>query len=211
MWQGGELNALLTVSTLRSMFTTNRAGAPFSVRKHAVRSAARRGAPTHTLPHRPRPRQPSSSRVLLLRRCKSMKDGAGRPVFDAKARPDLLLPLSDFKIIIRTAAPGEPTELCESEKRLIASGYEIVPFGVHTAPESLEVEIRSRPPVLLVHGDSDEMLPAVLTQRAAQALEANGVQVGVHIAPGVGHGIDQTGLSHAARFLLNAFGLAVPA
>ena len=83
--------------------------------------------------------------------------------------------------------------------------------GMLAAPESLEVEIRSRPPVLLVHGDSDEMLPAVLTQRAAQALEANGVQVGVHIAPGVGHGIDQTGLSHAARFLLNAFGLAVPA
>ena len=64
--------------------------------------------------------------------------------------------------------------------------------------------------MLLAHGDSDEMLPAVLTQRAAAALQDNGVKVGVHIAPGVGHGIDQTGLSHAARFLLDVFGLEVP-
>jgi phospholipase/carboxylesterase len=82
--------------------------------------------------------------------------------------------------------------------------------GMLAAADTLKDEIRSRPPVLLVHGDSDEMLPAVLTQQAAQALEANGVEVGVHIAPGVGHGIDQTGLSHAARFLLNAFDLPVP-
>ena len=82
--------------------------------------------------------------------------------------------------------------------------------GMLAGPETLEAEIRSKPPVLLVHGDSDEMLPAVLTQRAAQTLNENGVQVGVHIAPGVGHGIDQTGLSHCARFVLEAFKLQVP-
>jgi phospholipase/carboxylesterase len=82
--------------------------------------------------------------------------------------------------------------------------------GMLAAPGALGSEIRSKPPVLLVHGDSDEMLPAMLTQRAAQTLQENGVEVGVHIAKGVGHGIDQTGLSHAARFLVNAFGLQLP-
>ena len=81
--------------------------------------------------------------------------------------------------------------------------------GMLAGPDTLAAEIKSRPPVLLVHGDSDEMLPAVLTQRAARALEENGVKVDVHIARGVGHGIDQTGLSQAARFLLNAFDLPV--
>ncbi|NDH63096.1 MAG: alpha/beta hydrolase [Alphaproteobacteria bacterium] len=81
--------------------------------------------------------------------------------------------------------------------------------GMLAGPDTLAAEIKSRPPVLLVHGDSDEMLPAVLTQRAAQALEANGIEVDVHIAQGVGHGIDQTGLSQAARFLLKAFDLPV--
>ncbi len=43
--------------------------------------------------------------------------------------------------------------------------------GMLAGPTSLKDEIKSKPPVLLVHGDSDEMLPAVLTQRAAQTLQ----------------------------------------
>lgn len=82
--------------------------------------------------------------------------------------------------------------------------------GMLAGPDALKDEIRSKPPVLLVHGDSDEMLPAVLTQRAAHVLGENGIDVGVHIAKGVGHGIDQTGLSHTARFLLQAFKLPIP-
>ncbi len=82
--------------------------------------------------------------------------------------------------------------------------------GAFAGAETLKDEIKSRPPVLLVHGDADEMLPHRLTEEAAVALRANGVDVTVHIAPGVGHGIDQSGLSHAARFLLHAFGLRVP-
>lgn len=82
--------------------------------------------------------------------------------------------------------------------------------GMLAAPDSLNSEIQSKPPVLLVHGDSDEMLPAVLTQRAAHALQENGVEVGVHIAKGVGHSIDESGLQLAARFLLNVFDLPEP-
>ena len=82
--------------------------------------------------------------------------------------------------------------------------------GMLAAPDALEVEIRSRPPVLLVHGDSDEMLPHQLTERAAEALRQNGVTTTMHIAQGIGHGIDQTGLSLAARFLLEAFKLPMP-
>ena len=82
--------------------------------------------------------------------------------------------------------------------------------GALAGPEVLKDEIRSRPPVLLVHGDSDDMLPAALTEEAAVALQRNGVEVAVHIAQGVGHGIDQTGLSNAARFLLNVLRLPMP-
>lgn len=82
--------------------------------------------------------------------------------------------------------------------------------GALAGPEALKDEIVTRPPVLLVHGDADEMLPCQLTEQAAAALQQNGVEVAMHIAQGVGHGIDQTGLSHAARFLLHVFGLRVP-
>ena len=54
------------------------------------------------------------------------------------------------------------------------------------------------------------MLPYMLSERAAEALRENGVPVGLHIAEGVGHGINDTALSHAARFLLEVFGLPMP-
>ena len=82
--------------------------------------------------------------------------------------------------------------------------------GLLAGEEVLGAEIRSRPPVLLVHGDADPMLPHQLTEQAAAALKANGVPVEMHIAKGLGHGIDETGLSLAARFLVQAFGLKVP-
>jgi phospholipase/carboxylesterase len=82
--------------------------------------------------------------------------------------------------------------------------------GALAGGEELAQEIRSRPPVLLVHGDADEMLPHQLTEQAAIELQKNGVEVAVHIAQGVGHGIDQSGLGHAARFLLNVLKLPMP-
>jgi phospholipase/carboxylesterase len=82
--------------------------------------------------------------------------------------------------------------------------------GMLADPDTLAKEIKTRPPVLLLHGDSDEMLPHMLTERAAELLRQHGVDVSMHIAQGVGHGIDQTGLSHAARFILEAFELPMP-
>ncbi len=82
--------------------------------------------------------------------------------------------------------------------------------GALAGPEILQDEIRSRPPVLLVHGAADEMLPAVLTQQAAAALRDNGVDVELHIIEGLGHGIDQAGLSYAARFLLTVLDQPLP-
>jgi len=82
--------------------------------------------------------------------------------------------------------------------------------GMLAGPDVLKAEIKSRPPVLLTHGDKDEMLPHILSHRAAQVLEQNDVKVGLHIAEGIGHGINDTGLSAAARFLIESFKLPMP-
>lgn len=83
--------------------------------------------------------------------------------------------------------------------------------GMLAGPDRLGTEVRTRPPVLLLHGDADQMLPHQLTERAAELLRQHGVPVNMHIAQGVGHGIDQAGLSYAARFLLDVFKLQMPA
>ncbi len=74
-------------------------------------------------------------------------------------------------------------------------------------PETLEDEIRARPPVLLVHGDQDEMVPPASLPEAAQALQDQGLDVYAHVMKGTGHGIAPDGLSVALAFIRERLGL----
>lgn len=69
------------------------------------------------------------------------------------------------------------------------------------APERLAAETVSRPPVLLVHGDADEVVPFSDMGRAGQALTAAGFETYAHRMAGTGHGIAPDGLSVALAFL----------
>jgi len=75
------------------------------------------------------------------------------------------------------------------------------------APDAVAAEIKSKPPVLLIHGDQDELIPVQALLLGAQQLAALEVPVEWHISPGVGHGIDQEGLRHGGEFLARRFGL----
>jgi phospholipase/carboxylesterase len=75
----------------------------------------------------------------------------------------------------------------------------------NTTAESAAAEIRSRPPVLLVHGDRDELIPVQALFHASQTLAALGVPTEWHISGGVGHGIDQEGLRHGGEFIARQF------
>jgi phospholipase/carboxylesterase len=71
--------------------------------------------------------------------------------------------------------------------------------------EAFAAEIKSRPPVLLVHGDRDELIPPQALFQATQGLSALGLSVEWHISPGIGHGIDAEGLRHGGEFLARRF------
>lgn len=73
--------------------------------------------------------------------------------------------------------------------------------------ETVKDEIVSRPPVLLVHGDRDELIPAEALFHATGALSELGVPVEWHLSHGVGHGIDGEGLRHGGEFLARQFKL----
>ena len=85
------------------------------------------------------------------------------------------------------------------------SGMFVLPDNA--APDAVAAEIKSRPPVLLIHGDQDELIPVQALLAGSQALAALEVPVEWHISPGVGHGIDQEGLRHGGEFLARRFGL----
>jgi phospholipase/carboxylesterase len=77
--------------------------------------------------------------------------------------------------------------------------------GMLVAPERLGEECRSRPPVLLVHGDQDELLPVDNLFAAAQGLAAAGLNAEWHVSRGVGHGIGEDGIELAMQFLDRIF------
>jgi phospholipase/carboxylesterase len=62
-------------------------------------------------------------------------------------------------------------------------------------------EFRSKPPVLLVHGDADQVVPPDSLPHAVAALKAAGVPIEAVSRPGLGHGIDEEGLRQARDFL----------
>ena len=74
-------------------------------------------------------------------------------------------------------------------------------------PEAVAGEIKSKPPVLLIHGAQDDLIPAQALFQSAQALAALEVPVEWHLSEGIGHGIDQEGLRHGGTFLARRFGL----
>jgi phospholipase/carboxylesterase len=69
-------------------------------------------------------------------------------------------------------------------------------------PEALPAAIKSRPPVLLIHGDSDDLIPPQALFLAANGLAALGVPVEWHLSAGIGHGIDQEGLRQGGEFIV---------
>jgi phospholipase/carboxylesterase len=77
--------------------------------------------------------------------------------------------------------------------------------GALPGPERLPAEIAARPPVLLTHGDADDMIPVEAMFLAANGLSAAGVAVRWHVSRGIGHGIGPDSLELAGQFLVDAF------
>lgn len=83
--------------------------------------------------------------------------------------------------------------------------------GVLVGKELLVDAIRSRPPVLLVHGEDDPLVPVAALDEAAAGLEAVGVAVKAVRRPGLPHGIDDEGIRLGMEFLAERFGVDIEA
>jgi len=70
---------------------------------------------------------------------------------------------------------------------------------------ALAAESRSRPPVRLIHGERDDVVPASSMESAGEALSAAGFSVETHLRPGLGHGIDPEGIAIAGQFIAEQF------
>ncbi|WP_421725616.1 alpha/beta hydrolase [Bauldia sp.] len=72
--------------------------------------------------------------------------------------------------------------------------------GLLAGPERLETA-PERPPVLLVHGEADPLIPVLAMHATVPALGAADFQVEWHVSPDLEHGIDAKGLELGGAFL----------
>ena len=74
-------------------------------------------------------------------------------------------------------------------------------------PEALAAETKVKPPVLLIHGDQDPVVPFSDMAKAGDALVAAGFPTYGHVMQGTGHGIAPDGLGMALQFIRERLGI----
>lgn len=100
---------------------------------------------------------------------------------------------------------GAMTVLFTGLRRSAAPHAILAYSGGLIGPEHLAAEMRNRAPVLLVHGEDDDVVPISRSREAERALGAAGVPVKTLWCPHLGHGIDPAGIAVGALTLQRAF------
>jgi phospholipase/carboxylesterase len=137
--------------------------------------------------------------------------GMERAVGDLYAYLDTVMQqegISADKTILFGFSQGTMMALYVAPRRPEAVAGVVGFSGRLMSPELLEDEAVVKPPVLLVHGDQDDVVPPASLPEAADALTAAGFEVYAHVMKGTAHGIAPDGLSVAAAFMREKLGIA---
>jgi phospholipase/carboxylesterase len=136
---------------------------------------------------------------------------AARPILDAFLDAELhRLGLEDRHLALVGFSQGTMMALHAGLRRKVAPGAIVGYSGILVGPDNepftaMLPEITARPPVLLVHGDRDEVIPPQALDYSVSGLASLDVPVEHHLSRGIGHGIDADGLRLGGDFLARAF------
>ena len=134
---------------------------------------------------------------------RSRAEGAARaaPVLDAFIDAELARHgLTEAKLALVGFSQGTMMALHVGPRRRAALAG-IVGYSGMLADEAAPADAATHPPILLVHGDVDPMIPVNAFHQAQASLTANGFAVETHVSGGLGHSIDLPGLQLGGRFL----------
>jgi phospholipase/carboxylesterase len=133
-----------------------------------------------------------------------------RPALDAFLDAELQRHgLDDSRLALVGFSQGTMMALHAGLRRRAAPAAIVGYSGVLVGEEHLKEQVAVRPPVLLIHGDEDEVIPPQALFLSAQGLGAAEVPVEWHMSQGIGHGIDPEGLMHGVSFIAKAFGAQI--
>jgi phospholipase/carboxylesterase len=138
-----------------------------------------------------------------------------RPVLDAFLDAELArLGLDESRLSLVGFSQGTMMALHVGLRRRRAPASILGYSGVLVGPEHLNEAVArdaggAPPPILLVHGDQDQLIPFEALFESAEDLAKANIPCQWHLSLGVGHGIDNGGLRHGGLFIAKALGLKV--
>lgn len=141
---------------------------------------------------------------LMDRNPQKMLDGARKAVDILNEFIDeqlAELSLDNSKLALVGFSQGTMTALHLALRRTPQMAALVGFSGALVGSEVLAQEITARPPICLIHGNMDDVVPYASMAHATNVLKANGLSVEAHSRPHLGHSIDMEGMAIAAEFL----------
>jgi phospholipase/carboxylesterase len=111
------------------------------------------------------------------------------------------LGLSGGQLALVGFSQGAMMALHVGLRRKVNPGAIVAYSGHLVGGEHLKEQATGRPPILLVHGDQDNVIPVDALFDAMSSLGKAEIPCQWHLSSGVGHGIDPEGLRHGGEFI----------
>lgn len=136
---------------------------------------------------------------------------AAQPILDRFLDAELArYRLAADRLVLVGFSQGTMMALHVGLRRAVAPAGIVAYSGLLAGPEHL-AETKARPPLLLVHGEVDDLIPVEALHVAREALAAAGVPLEWHVRPGLGHGIDAQAQWMAGHFIARSLRRATAA
>ncbi|WP_417810882.1 alpha/beta hydrolase [Thalassospira alkalitolerans] len=150
-------------------------------------------------------RQPETMSGAL----RAMAEGAAKNAVSIDDFIDSLLAKHNLpanKLALVGFSQGTMMALQTAPRRDLAIAGVVGFSGALLGEEAFAGAIRSKPPMILVHGTADPVVPIEASRLAHKALTANGFDAELHERPNLQHGIDEEGINLASAFLSKHLG-----
>ncbi len=140
-----------------------------------------------------------------------------RPILDAFLDAELAkYGLDESRLALVGFSQGTMMALHVGLRRKRAPAAILGYSGVLVGPEQLSEATAkdasgAPPPILLIHGDQDQLIPFDALFESGEALAKANIPCQWHLSLGIAHGIDHAGLRHGGLFLAKSFGVKVAA
>ncbi len=118
--------------------------------------------------------------------------------------------LSDKDVALVGFSQGSMMSLHVGVRRPKPLGAILAYSGALIAPELLASEVRSQPPVLMMHGSIDDVVPPESLYEGVAALQAAGIRASGEMVPQLGHSLNDKSIMEGMAFLAESLGVPLP-